>query len=810
MPANLRFAIRSLLRAPGFSAIVILILAVGIGANTVMYTLVDHVLLRPLRYPHPDRLFAIQETADRLAGWSGLPVNAMHFGEWRKRWSSAESAAMLSGTMFNLTSDGDPLRVYGARVSASMFPMLGVQPQLGRNFLEDEDRAGHDAVVILSDSFWERRFHRDRQILGRKILLDGIPYEVVGILPESVQIPRQSHLYSLAGAPDFDPEIWKPFAIRDEELASFGDFNYGGLARLKPGVAASQALDELNAIQASIDQGFSEPVKLRAVLTPLQQQMTGRSRQGLLLLLAAVGSVLLIICVNLANLLLARSTTRRRELAIRAALGAGRGRLLGQALTESLLLAIPGGAIGVALASWSLGAVVAAAPQALPRATEIHIDLRILLFAVGASILCGVLFGLLPAWRSARTDPQEGLRGASRSATDSRQGARVRALLVALEVALSTVCLVAAGLLLNSFVRLLHVDSGFDVERVLTANISLPATRYANLTQRDQFFQKVIERVRTLPGVIAAGVTNRIPVTGEGSNNWIIVEGNEAGPASSRPSTDYRTVSEDYLTAMGIPLRQGRFFTRSDHGPVVLVSERVAEQLWPGRNPIGKRFHIGSPRNPLLEIIGVVGDVRNVSLEKAPGLAIYIPHWQRDRADMILVMRTALDPAALTQAVRTEIRALDAELPAVRLRTMQEVVSAGVAERRFQLTLVLVFAGVALALASLGIFGVVSYTTAQRRGEMGIRLALGATSADLRSLVLRQGLAPVAIGLATGIAGALGLGRALAGLLYGVKPSDPLTIAGVAVVLFAVAAIACYIPALRASRSDPLNALRYE
>jgi putative ABC transport system permease protein len=383
--------------------------------------------------------------------------------------------------------------------------------------------------------------------------------------------------------------------------------------------------------------------------------------------------------------------------------------------------------------------------------------------------------------------------------------------LVSLEVALSTVCLVAAGLLLNSFVRLMNVDKGFDVERVLTANISLPVTHYPDLPQRYEFFRKAIERVRVLPGVIAAGVTNRIPVTGEGSNNAFIPEGEEAAPSLSHQSTDYRTVSEDYLAAIGIPLRQGRIFSRSDRGrPVAVVSTRVAEQYWPGQNPLGKRFHLGSSENPLIEIVGVVGDVRNSSLEKAPGLTVYIPHWQRDRADMILVIRTAMDPAAITQAVRTEIRALDAELPAVAMRTMQEIVSAGVAERRFQLTLVLVFAGVALALASLGIFGVVSYTTAQRRGEMGIRLALGATASDLRSLVLRQGLAPVLLGLVAGIGGALALGRALAGLLYGVQPSDPLTIAGVAVVLFAVSAIACYIPAVRVSRADPMSALHYE
>jgi hypothetical protein len=467
-------------------------------------------------------LFAIQETVPRITHIAPtLPVNAMHFREWRKRWSSAEQIAMLSATTFNLTSGGDPQRVAGARVSSSLFPMLGIQPQLGRNFLEEEDQPGRDAVVILSDGLWERRFHRDPAILGQKILLNGVPREVVGVLPPGVQIPRQSHLYSLAGAPDFDPDIWKPLAISDNEMPPMGDFNYGGIARLKPGVKATQALDELNGIQAAIDSTLSERFNLRATITPLQRQMTGRSRQGLLLLLAAVGAVLLIICVKPGESV-ARpfhdSSTRARDSCgtrRRSSAAAGASASRKSAARDSWRGAGRYAGDGVAGCRDRR-----CAERVATRDGNSH---RPAHASVRARHVDPMRHSIrpAPAWRSARTDPQEGLRGSSRSATDSRQGARVRSLLVSLEVALSTVCLVAAGLLLNSFVRLMNVDKGFDVERVLTANISLPVTHYPDLPQRYEFFRKAIERVRVLPGVIAAGVTNRIPVTGEGQQQCV-------------------------------------------------------------------------------------------------------------------------------------------------------------------------------------------------------------------------------------------------------------------------------------------------
>jgi predicted permease len=808
--SDLRYALRTLGRNPGFAAIVILILAIGIGANTAMFSIVDGVLLRPLSFHDPERLVAIQEVVPRLASIAPtLPVNATHFEEWRKNWQSAESLAMLSSYGINLTSGGDPERVIMGRVSSNLFSTLGVQPQLGRSFRAEEDRPGSDHVALLNESLWRRRFHGDPGMLGQKILLDGVPYEVVGILPADPQIPKISQIQAMAYGVE-SPEIWKPFALRDEERERLGDFNYGCIARLKPGVTLSQARAEINAIQADIARGLEEQIELRAAIAPLQEQMTGRSRQGLLLLMLAVGTVLLIVCVNVANLLLARATGRNREFAVRAAIGASSARLLRQMLTESFLVAILGGALGLAIASGALQLILANAPADLPRLNEVRLDGRVLGIAFTLTLFSAAIFGLIPAWRSSRVDPQSGLRAGGRSATESRQSGRLRALLVAIETGLCTVCLVAAGLLLNSFVRLLHVDKGFDAGRVITVDLNLPTSRYPDIAHSAEFIRKVIDATRALPGVSAIGVSNLLPLAGEGSNNMVNLDG-DTTPEMERPIVDFRFINEDFFRAMGIPIVQGRAVEPGDRGRYVsVISEAAARRIWPGQNALGKRYHLGDPSAPALEVIGVAGDVPAGSLQKHPNPTVYVPYWQRDRSLMSLIVRTSMDPASIAGAVRAEIRRLDPEMPVPQFRSMDEIVSASVAQRRFQLTLVLLFAAIALGLASLGIYGVVSYSVAQRRGELGIRMALGATGSDLRSLVLRQGLAPVVIGLAAGLAGALAIGRVLSGLLFGVSSTDPLTMAVVAAVLLAVGAAACYVPALRATRSDPLVALRYE
>jgi len=805
--SDFRYCLRTLGRNPGFDAVVILIVALGIAANTAIFSIADAVLVRPLPFRDAERLFAVQESVPRFSHVAPrVPVSAHHFLEWRKHWRAAEHIAILGAISVNLTSAGDPMRLNCGRVSADLFPMLGIQPQLGRNFLEEEDRPGRDKVVILTDALWRRRFHADPSVLGQKIVVDGVPFEVVGVLSPETKLPKISQLQPLNFG-DAEPDLWKPMATRDEELSPMGDFNYGGIVRLKQGISPSQALDELNAVQAGIASSLPEHVELRAALVPLQEAIAGRSRDGLLLLLSAVGAVLLIVCVNIANLLLSRATGRRREFAIRTAIGASAVRLARQVITESLLIAMLGGALGVALAFGALGTILANAPADLPRLNEVRMNGRVLGVAFLLSAFCGVLFGLLPALRSSRADPQDGLKAAGRTSSQSHSGGRLRSLLVTVEVGLGTLCLVAAGLLLNSFVRLMRVERGFDVERVVTVHLNLPSSRYPDRAKRAAFLRNAVDRLRALPGVNAAAVSNLLPLAGEGSNNIVSLEGSNT-PEVERPIVDFRCVSEDYFRAMGIPLRQGRLFNQADRDRgVTLVSALTAERFWPGQNPIGKRFYLGVT---LLEVIGVAGDVRGNGLQKAPGPTVYIPYWQRDRPDMSLILRTAMDPASIASAVRGEIRKLDAELPVPRFQTMQQIVSAAVAQRRFQLTLVLVFAGVALVLASLGIYGVVSYSVAQRRGEMGIRMALGATAAGLQLMVIRQGLAPVLAGLAGGIAGALAVGRILRGLLFEVTPADPLTLASVAVVLLGVAAIACYIPAFRVTRADPLAALRYE
>jgi len=808
---DLRYALRTLARAPGFAAIVILILAVGIGANTAMFSIVDGVLLRPLPFSDPERLYAVQEAILKVPNLPPeLPISAMHEREWMKRWSAAERIAIFNSHMANLTSDGDPLQVNFARASVDLFPLLGVEPQIGRTFRPEEDAPGRDQVVLISDPLWRDRFHAAPSILGRKILLDGSPYEVIGVLPPGLVMPKVSQLQGMRYN-DVDPDVWKPLAIRDDELDAMGDFNFGGLVRLKSGISADRALAELNAIQASIVKEFvHQDVDLRARLVPLQAQITGRSRQGLLLLMGAVGAVLLIVCVNVANLLLSRSAARRRELAIRAALGASSSRLLRQMMIESLLLAILGGVPGVAMAYETLAVIIAKAPFDLPRINPIHIDLRALTAALLLTVMSALLFGLLPAWRAACSDPQGGLKASSRGSTEGRQGARLRSALVMIEVALSTVCLVAAGLLLASFAKLMHVDRGFEVERITTVDLNLPSSRYPDVTRRADFLGKLLEAVRTVPGVTGAAVSNILPLAAEGDENIISVPG-VTTPMMLRPIAVRRIISEDYFRTMGIPTVAGRIFEPGDPGRnLAIISAETAAQVWPGQNALGHKFSFSGPDGPLLEIVGVVGDVRGDGLQKAPPMTVYLPYWQFRQSSYSLAVRTAVDPAQVSNGVRAEIRKLDSQMPVPAFRTMRQIVSASVAQRQFQLTLVLLFAGIGLVLASLGIYGVVSYSVEQRRGEMGIRLALGATTSGLRAMVLRQGMTPVGIGLAAGIAGALAIGRLLQGLLFGVGAGDPLTIALVTSVLLGVGAAACYVPAARVTRTDPLTALRYE
>ena len=807
---DLRYAWRAMLHNPGFSVIAIATLALGIGANTAIFSVVDGVLLRPLGYGDESRLVVIHEVVPKFSHLAPrLPVNAMHFLEWRKQVNAFERLAMIGGTRVNLTGAGDPERLVAARVSPDLFPMLGARTQLGRTFLAEEDQPGRDDVVVLSNQLWKRRFASDPNILGRKIQLDGRPYEIVGVLSSLFHFPKLSQLYAMNVAEE-QPELWKPFAVKADELEALGDFNYACIGRLRTGVSPNQALDELNAVQAALARQAPEKVELFAAMVPLQEQITSRSRPGLQLLLFAVGAVLLIGCVNIANLLLGRTTSRKRELAIRSAMGASVRRLLQQMLAESFLLAGIGGALGVFVAYVGLRLILAHAPVDLPRLDEIHLDSRVLVFTTAISSLAGLLCGFLPAWRFARTEPIVVMKSGTRT-TEGRATGRLRSLLIGVEVGLSTLCLLAAGLLLHSFLNLFEVDKGFAVDRVVTVNLNLPDTRYPDQPDRVRFMRSLLDSVRVLPGAVSAGISNMLPLSGEGGNNLLTIEGTTL-PVMERPLADIRGVNPEYFQTMDIPLRQGRIFAEGDgERKLALVSTLTADRLWPGQNPLGKRFKVGDPDGPFFEVSGVVGDVRSVGLDRPPSMTVYVPYWQRRTwGGPSLAVKTAVDPLALSSSIRSAIRRIDSELPVPGFETMEQVVDESLAQRRFQMNLILLFAVTALVLASLGIYGVVSYSVALRTNEMGIRMALGAGGSDVLTLILRQAMTPVAIGVGGGLIAFLATGRLLAGLLYGVVPADIVTITSVVLVLAAVAALASFIPARRASRLDPVIALRYE
>lgn len=807
---DLRIAWRAMRRNPGFSVVAIATLALAIGANTAIFTVVDAILLRPLGYGDESRLFVVHEVVPKFALLAPLvPVNAMHFLAWRKNVSGFEQVAMIGGISRNLTGSGEPQRLTGARVSPSLFPMLGARTQLGRTFLEEEDQPGRDNVVLLTDKLWRSRFAGDRNIVGRKILLDGQPYEVVGVLSPSFHFPRLNQLYAMKISDD-QPEFWKPFAIKPDELEPLGDFNYICIARLRPGVTRSQALAQLEAAQAELARQAPEKIELHAALVPLQEQITSRSRRGLELMLLAVATVLMIGCVNIANLLLGRATSRKQELAIRSALGAGVRKLLQQMLAESFLLAAIGGALGIAVAYAGLRLILARAPLDLPRLDEIHLDGRVLVFTVAISVLAGLICGILPAWRFAHSQPLLAMKAGSRT-TEGRSAGRLRTVLIGVEVGLSTLCLIAGGLLLRSLVNLFEVDKGFAAEKVLIVNLSLPDSRYREHADRNRFMKSLLDFVQASPGVVSAGISNMLPLSGEGGNNLISLEGTTV-PFPERPLADIRGVNPEYFQTLGIALREGKIFAESDGDHKVCeVSALAAERLWPGENPLGKRFKIGDPDGPFFEVAGVVADVRGVGLDRAPSLTVYVPYWQRRTYNgPSLAVKTAVDPLSASSAIRNIIRRIDSELPVPRFETMEQVVDESVAQRRFQMNLLLVFALTALLLASLGIYGVVSYSVTLRTNEMGVRMAIGARASDILKMILRQAMTPIAIGACAGLVVALIVGRLFAGLLYGVAPADAVTIGSVLLILGAVGTVASLIPALRASRVNPVTALRYE
>jgi putative ABC transport system permease protein len=706
-----------------------------------------------------------------------------------------------------LSRAGEPRKIATARVSAAFFPMLGVEPQIGRNFLDREDQPGQGAVAIVTNGLWTERFNRDPGIIGKPIYLDGNPYVVTGVLPSTFRVPatEASTLVSLAK----DTTVFRPAAVDLSQIDLMGEFNDQVLARLKPGVSETQAQSELNVIQAAIAKQLPEPMHLAAQVTPLVEEVTGRVRTGLIVLLASIGAVLLIVCANLANLALARAVARNRDVSIRIALGANRWQMLRQMLTESVLTSIAGGVLGVALAWGGLHLLLHYAPVDLPRIAEIAIDGRVLAFAFGLAALAGIVFGSVPAWQASKADPQTALRAASHNVTDGRRGVRLREALVSLEVGLGALLVIASGLLVLSFVRLMNVDKGFQPEKLIAAEVNLPEASYQKREDRETFYRQLISKMQSIPGVDSVGIISRLPLSGE---TWVslVIRESDKGPVFKQPTANYRFISPGYFRTMGIPMIRGHVFDEIDRKQnYVVVSEKVAKRIWPGEDPIGKRFSQGDDKEPLFVVAGVVKDVRT-AIASEPVLMVYTPYWYRTSTAMTVVLRTSQEPSAVASSLRSAIWSLNPETAIANVRTMDKVVTASVAQRRFQMYLLTGFAAFALLLASLGVFGVVSWSVARRRNEIGVRMALGARSLDVNRIVIRQGMLPVVAGLAVGIVAALALGNILSSLLYEVSARDPMVFGGVTLLLLIVSLLACYLPSRRATRIDPIEALRYE
>jgi putative ABC transport system permease protein len=808
----MRHVLRTLAREKTFTAFAVLTLALGIGGVTAIFSIVDGVLLRPLAYKEPGRLYAAAESARALAHNQTIPVNASHFRSWQEQCRSCESGALLNPATFNLTGGGEPERIDGVNCTWPLFQVLGIEAQLGRTFLESDDRPGANKFVLISDALWRRRLGADAGAIGKPIWIDGEPHFVVGVLRPDFHLPSGNRLGPLNRFPPH-AGIFKPMGFNWPKLWRLGQFNFACLIRLRPGANPVRAEAEMTA--AIADAGRDMKAELSAHLVPLKEQVTGGSRAALTLMFSAVAAVLLIVCVNLGNLMLVRANQRWRDAAIRRALGAGAADLFRAVITENLLIALGGGAVGVFLAYAGMRVLVSTAPIDIPRLNEVHLSLNSLLFALGMSVGSGILCGLWPAIRAIYAQPADALRSGSRSATAGRRTHQTREWLVGLEVALSTVLLVAATLLGISFVRVTNVERGYEVEHILTADVAIPRSRYPTDEKRAAFHERALDKIQSLPGVQWAGLVSSLPLKAQVWGDAVSKEGDTL-PRAQRPAASYRFVSEHYFETMGIALLRGRFLSPRDRFlRVALVSESAARKVWPGENPIGKVL-VNDPRSDRVTVIGVVADVRTESLEKQPPAIVYVPYWDGPIwqgsvwGNATYVLRTVQDPSTMANALRSAMHELDTELPLASVLTMQEVVSESVRSRRFQTILAGVFSGVALLLACLGIYGVISYSVDQRTNEMGLRIALGAEPSQVSILVLQQGIRPVVGGLLTGVVAVMAAGRWIGSILFGIRAGNPAVISAIMAVVLFVAVMACWAPALRASRIDPMAALRNE
>jgi predicted permease len=801
---DLRYGLRTLLKNPGFTIIAVVALALGIGANSAIFSVVNAVLLRPLPFKNPEQLVMVWENATHL----GFPKNTPsppNFLDWQRQNTVFTGMAAISERSFNLTGVGEPERLDGRRVSANLFDLLGVPALLGRTFVPDDDRPGTH-VVLLSYSLWQRRFGSDPNVIGRAVTLNGESYTVIGVLPRSVHLP---------GYGNWNDQVWVPIAFNNEEITERGNHFLDVIARIKPAITLKQAQAQMETIAARLAKEYPRyNTRIGATVTPLHEELVGDMKPALLILLGAVGLVLLIACTNVANLLLARTAAREKEIALRLALGASRSRLTRQFLTESVLLALLGGCFGLLLALAGVHVLKTFVPATILQIQAINIDARVLVFTALIALLTGIVFGLAPATHSSHSNLNDSLKEGGRDSAVGKKGNRIRGLLVIAEVAVSFILLIGAGLLINSFLHLRNLDPGFRTDHLLTMKVDLSELKYPDGERRSVFFDEVLRSVRALPGVQSVAVAGNLPFTYNGDSMGIAVEGIPDSPPDQWPDVIYRAVGPGYFSTMGIPMIRGRDFTdqdKVDSKSVVVISEKTAQHYWPGQDPIGKRLKPGATTSnaPWREVIGVVKDVRQNDFIAQPKMQMYFTYRQlKDLAANALVVRTSVEPMSLASSIRNAIWAVDKDQPVANIDTMDHIVSEAIARQRFSMLLLGIFAGLALVLAAVGIYGVMSYSVAQRTHEIGIRMALGARRADVLQMTVKQGLKLVGAGMMLGLVAAFLLTRVLASLLYGISATDPITFVGISLVLLAVAILASYIPALRATKVDPIIALR--
>jgi len=796
--ADARYAIRLLSKRPGFAAVAILTLALGIGATTAIFTVVYAVLLSPLPFRDAERLVSVRITGRDAAIY---PLPDTDFLAWRAQNRTADAVAVFDEASTTITGDGAPERIPSSEVTDRFFDVLGARPLLGRVFQEGDDKPGAPKTVVLSHKLWMRRYQGDPAIVGRTLLLSAEPHTVVGVMPSGFSFPPGNK------------ELWR--ILTTNEPRRRGPFYMRGIARLKPGVSIAELRANLGVVTAGLKRQYPAPEDWTLDALPTHEWLVGNVRQILYVLFGAVGFLLLIATANVANLLLARAASRAREIAVRSALGAGRARIVGQLLTESVVLGVVAGLTGLALAFWGTRALIALAPDGIPRLAEVGMSVPVFLFALAVAMFCGVIFGLIPALRAAHTPLVETLKDGGRGVAGGSHR-RAQRLLVVSEIALALMLSVGAGLMVRSFVALQRVSPGFEPSHLLTFRLSLPRSEYPDRVAQRSFYTRLLQELEALPGVQAAGLTISLPPHLLEMTDNFMVEGQVLPPNQSAPVGPLLFVNETYFAALGAPLVKGRFFSERDDDKapdVAIINETLAKQYFPNVDPIGRRLKNGGPERPnntWNTIVGVVGNINYSGLDAPPEPAVYFPFRQATNNNQFVVVRTAGDPRALIQAARGVVTNLDKNLPVANLRTMDELMTASVAPPRFRTILVSMFAVVGLLLSAIGIYGVMAYAVTERTHELGVRIALGADRGDVLRIVLGEAAWLAACGVTLGIAGALGATRLIQALLFGVTPTDALTFAAIAMLLTATALVASYVPARRATRVDPMVALRYE